>query len=603
MVGNQFVDHNWESPTWVYVQLQAGYSAQELEKQFSAFVEKYVDKQQFASVKFSLQPLKDIYFHSLGMGGLFGDFGIPFISFVLLIIAGLILLIACINFMNLATARSATRAREIGVRKVLGANRFRLMQQFLGESLLYSFLALILAIVLVELVLPTFKTLVRNAFPTFGIFAKRQIDIHYAQNISSIVLTALVVGIISGLYPAFYLSALQAAQVIKGEARSGRSSAWFRKFLVVSQFAASTILIISSLLIFRQIQFMKHKDLGFNKDYVLTIPIYDRSLRDRYELFKNQLLQNPDILGVTASSQVPGVGSQNAILLKSQTHEDVELGIIRVDPDYVKTLGIKLASGRDFSKVIASDAEHAILMNETAIEKLGWQEANGQEIELYFKNQGKVVPVCQVSLVGVVKDFNFREVSMPVQPLILKIDPLWYSHIFVRINGKDISATIDDIKKSWQDFHFNQSFEFSFLADEINKVYAMYDTLTAIVSYGAFLAIFIAGVGLFGLAFFLVERKTKEIGIRKAFGASVAQIVMMLSKSFLKWVLVANLIAWSLAYYLMNKFLQNFHYRINIGVGVFVVTALMTLFFALITVSYQALKAALANPVEALRYE
>lgn len=587
----------------MYVQLQAGYSAQELEKQFSAFVEKYVDKQQFASVKFSLQPLKDIYFHSLGMGGLFGDFGIPFISFVLLIIAGLILLIACINFMNLATARSATRAREIGVRKVLGANRFRLMQQFLGESLLYSFLALILAIVLVELVLPTFKTLVRNAFPTFGIFAKRQIDIHYAQNISSIVLTALVVGIISGLYPAFYLSALQAAQVIKGEARSGRSSAWFRKFLVVSQFAASTILIISSLLIFRQIQFMKHKDLGFNKDYVLTIPIYDRSLRDRYELFKNQLLQNPDILGVTASSQVPGVGSQNAILLKSQTHEDVELGIIRVDPDYVKTLGIKLASGRDFSKVIASDAEHAILMNETAIEKLGWQEANGQEIELYFKNQGKVVPVCQVSLVGVVKDFNFREVSMPVQPLILKIDPLWYSHIFVRINGKDISATIDDIKKSWQDFHFNQSFEFSFLADEINKVYAMYDTLTAIVSYGAFLAIFIAGVGLFGLAFFLVERKTKEIGIRKAFGASVAQIVMMLSKSFLKWVLVANLIAWSLAYYLMNKFLQNFHYRINIGVGVFVVTALMTLFFALITVSYQALKAALANPVEALRYE
>lgn len=604
ILGKEFVDERWDdTPTWVYVQLRPGYSADALQQQFPAFIKKYADKEHYSSMKYSLQPLREIYYGSLGMGAPIGDFGIRPISMILLAVGGMILLIGCINFMNLSTVRSITRAREIGVRKVLGANRFRLMKQFLSESLLHSFLALMAAMALVELIRPAFQTFVANAFPTFGLLPERNINLPLLSNLVAVVVVAIVVGGISGIYPAFVLSRMNAAHVIKGEIRSGRASTWLRQFLVVSQFAAAATLIVCSLVVARQIGHMKSKDMGFDREFLLTIRIDDRALVDRYELFKGQLLRNPNVFSMTAVSQVPGVTSPNMALLRSKGIEDAEMIIIYVDPDYVKTLGLSLASGRDFSSTNRDDAEHAFLMNETAMKKLGWQDAGGQDIELYWKTRGLPAMQYQGNLIGVLKDFDFREFNMQPQPLILKIDPRRVGYLLVRVNHENVAATIDFIKKTWQGFHFNQNFEFSFLSDEMNKVYGIYDTVAALAAYATVIVMCIAGVGLFALAYFIVQRKTKEIGIRKTFGASTPQIVTMLSMSFLKWIVLANLIAGPCAYYLMREFLQSFRYRIGLPWDVFAVTAFATLAFALLTVVSQALRAAMADPVDALRYE
>lgn len=604
IVGKAFVDERWDdTPTWVYVLLRPGYSADDLERQFPAFIDKYADKSHFTSITYSLQPLRDIYFGSLGMGAPIGDFGIQPISVMLLLMGGMILLIGCINFMNLSTVRSVTRAREIGVRKVLGADRFRLMKQFLSESLLYAFAALLVAMALVELLRPAFQAFIANAFPTFGLLPQRSIHLPLLPNLLVLVIVAFVVGMISGLYPAYVLARMNAAHVIKGEIRSRRSSAWLRQFLVVGQFVAAATLTVCALVVARQVNHMKSKDMGFNREFVLTVRIDDRTVVDRYELFKNQLLQNPAIRGVTAVSQVPGVTSANGTLIRSEGIEDAEMVIIYVDADYVKTLGLSLANGRDFSSANREDAGHAFLMNETAMKKLGWHNAAGQDIELYWKTRGLPSTAYRGNLIGVLKDFDFREFNMPTQPLILAIDTRRMSYLLVRISLEDVAATIDFIRKTWQGFHFSQNFECSFLSDEMNKVYGIYDTVGALVTYAAVIVMCIAGVGLFALSYFIVQRKTKEIGIRKAFGASTSQIVRMLSTSFLKWIVLANLIAAPCAYYLMNQFLQGFTYRIGLDWGVFAITAFVTLGFAFLTVVYQAVRAAMANPIDALRYE
>lgn len=379
IVGEYFMTKHWDSPTWTYIQLPDGYNPEDINRLLPAFTKKHVDKWSFSSISHELLPMTDIYFQAPGPP--VGERGNPQFLFVLSMISVFILLIACINFMNLATARSGSRAKEIGMRKVIGAQRSQLVRQFVGESVCLSFLALLLAIILIELFLPAFNQFVGKA-----------LSINYLQNIDYIVAmiaTAIIVGILSGSYPAFFLSSFKPVAIFKETLKTRGLSVFVRKTLVVGQFVISIALIASVVLLIRQIQFMRTMELGFNKNHVITIPIRDRSVKQRYELLKNKWLQNPNILGVTASSMEPGVTSQNGINIKTRGVDDMNTGIIYVDHDYVKTLEIELANGRDFSKNISSDAEGALLMNQAMVDRLGWEDGVGEQAELYFKEGGE----------------------------------------------------------------------------------------------------------------------------------------------------------------------------------------------------------------------
>ncbi len=593
IVGEYFITKHWDSPTWTYVLLKKGVSPQSIDSLLPAFTEEHVDKRSFTSANHKLLPLRDVYFHSPGPS--IGRWGNVQYLFIFTVIAVFILLIACINFMNLATARSGSRAKEIGMRKVVGAQRSQIVRQFLGESLVYSTLSLILAVVLVEIFLPRFSNLVGQ-----------ELRINYLRNFPYVLIllvTTLLVGVIAGSYPAFFLSAFKPASVLKGKLRSGGAAVWVRKALVVGQFVISIALIAGAVFIFQQIEFVKNRDLGFKKEQLITVPLRDRSVRGKYELLKNKWLQNTNIQNVTATSMEPCVTSQNGIDVKARGVEDLDIGIIYADHDYCRTLGIDMAAGRDFSTSISTDANEAILINRTALETLGWQEGIGEEMELYFREGGKIIPVYQGRVVGVVEDFNFRDLTTPMQPILIKIDPKRYYYALVRINGTKINESIQHMKKGWQELAFDYPFEFTFLEDDMNGVYRSVETFGSITRYGTFWAIFIACLGLFGLASFTVEKRTKEIGIRKVLGASTPGIMALINKDFLRLVILSNVIAWPIAYYGMTRFLQYFAYRISIQVWAFLLAGGFALLVSFITVTFQAVKAAVLNPSKTLRYE
>lgn len=592
IAGEWFMTKHWDSPTWTYIQLQKGYSPGTLEKMLPAFTEKHVDKWSFSSVSHRLQPLGDLYFYAPGPP--VGRRGNAQYLYILTTVSIFILLLACINFMNLSTARSASRSKEVGMRKVIGAQRPQLVRQFIGESLVYSIFALILAVLLVELFLPVLNN-----------FADKQLTINYLKNygyLIAVILTATTVGILSGSYPAFFLSSFRPVLVLKGAIQSGRSASLIRKVLVVAQFAISVILIVVSFITYQQIDFLKNRELGFNKKNVITVPIRASSVRERFELLKNKWLQSSNVFGVTACSMEPGVTSQNAISINARNNNDVHMGIIYVDHDFVKTLEINMARGRDFSKDISTDATGALLMNQTALERLGWQDGLGEKMEMYFKLE-KIVPMYQTTVVGIVQNFNFRSLTTSMQPILIKIEPRRFNYIMVRINGDNITGSMNYIENAWEEFQFDQPFEFTFLEDDMNNVYRSIENFSAIIRYAALLAIVIACLGLFGLAFFTVEKRTKEIGIRKVLGATIPGLIWLISKEFLLLVALANIIAWPIAYYATNNMLQNFAYRININLLIFIFSAILALVIALLTVSYQSIRAALANPAETLRYE
>ncbi len=591
--GQYFLTRHWDSPTWTYVKLRAGADPAGLNKQFPAFSEKFVDKWSYASINHRLQPLRDLYFHSPGPA--IGGHGSPRLVLVLSAIAGFILLIACINFMNLATARSESRAREIGIRKVVGSEKRQLIAQFLGESLAFSFLGLILAAGLVGLFRPAFSNFIGKVIP-----------INYLQDpglLAIMILTATGVGLFSGAYPAFFLASLRPFFILKGQAGSRGSDLFVRKVLVVGQFVLSIALISAALLMGRQTRFLSTADMGFKKANVVTIPIRDRSISRQYESLKARWLQRSGILGVTASSMEPGVEGPNGINLRGRANPDTEMAIVYVDHDFFKVLGIQMAKGRDFSRAVSTDASGALILNESALQRLGWADGVGEPAELFFKEGGKIVPVYQTTVVGVVKDFHFRDLTSSIQPVLFKIDPRRFDRILVRLEGTRIAEAIDGLKSSWQEFQCSQPFEFTFLDDDMKSVYKSFSNFTRMTAYATGLAIFIACLGLFGLASFAIEKRVKEIGVRKVLGASVSRIVLLLSKDFLKLVVVANIVAWPAAYYFVKNWLLGFAYRISVGVGSFVLAGLLALAIALLTVGLQAVKAALANPVDSIRYE
>jgi putative ABC transport system permease protein len=502
----------------------------------------------------------------------------------------LILLIACMNYMNLATARSANRATEVGMRKVVGAHRHQIVRQFLGESLLIVSISLVIAITLVQMFLPQFNTLALTQFTSQSLF--------HPGIITGVILLMLFVSLGAGSYPAFFLSAFKPISVLRGTLKSGSKGAVMRKILVVGQFVISIALIISTLIIYRQILYMKNQPLGFDKKQKLVITLRNwEMITDKYETVKNEFLQHPAVLNATASSGVPGSMINRTWIFPfgEQDTKGQAFRSLRCDHDFTEVYGLMLVAGRPFNKEIQTDIHEAFILNESGARAFGWstpEEALGKEL------WDRRYPV-----IGVVKDFHWWGLQRQIEPMIMRVVPSLFRSITLTVNTADMQSTLGFLNKKYEELFPGDLFEYFFVDSNFDIQYRSEERLSRIFQIFTFLGIFIACLGLFGLASFIAEQRTKEIGIRRVLGATVSQVMVLLSKEFTKWVLVANMIAWPLAYLAARKWLQNFAYRMTLGVEIFIFAAALALVIALCTVGYQAIKAAVANPSESLRYE
>ncbi len=587
---------SWHSNSMAtYILLQNGVQAAELEAKFPAFLKKYIeDKSWNKDLELYLQPLKDIHLYSdhIKFQTYNSNQGSINDIYTFSIIAIFILLIACINFMNLSTARSVKRAKEVGLRKVLGSRRKDLIYQFLGESVIISFIALLLGIILVQLALPFFREISGDRlFLNFY---------EYKSFLLELIAIALVSGIIAGSYPAFFLSSYQPIQTLKGNfnvTAEGRSST-LRKVLVVTQFAIAIVLIINTGIVIDQMRYIRNKDIGFNKEQIVFLPLRSDQEKSKIEVLKTALSENPNIVRVSAASGENGMsGSQSTRTVAGTNGEtNIMMRIAYVDFDFIKTMEMEIIEGRDFSREFATDTSEAIIINETAVRELGWSEPLGKQFE--HGDEGKTATV-----IGVLKDFHYNKLTQEIEPVYMSFRSNRFNYLQIRIRPENIPATLDFIESTWREHLPDRPYEFDFLDEHFAEIYQAEENVGKLFGAFAFIAIFVACLGLFGLASFTTEQKMKEIGIRKVLGASVGGIVMMLSKRFLKWVAIASVLAFPLAYFTGEKWLDNFVYHTDINLLIFGLAAILVVLVALFTVSFQAIRAALSNPVKALRYE
>ncbi len=566
-----------------YVELTSPEARSRVEEKFPAFLAR--QGQEGGSDAFFLQSIEDIHLRSQIRGERATNNQIRSV-YLFMSIALIILLIACINYMNLVTARSMTRAREIGIRKVAGASRRQLIKQFIGETLLVTAFALGISLLLVRFGLPYFNLLVGA---DLGMGALSQTNLLFL-----IAGTVLFVGIASGTYPALVLSALKPVNVLKDFSASGKKGAGLRNVLVVFQFSASIVLIACTLVVFNQLNYIKNQKLGFDREHVVVIPVREQETRDKAQAIRTELLQHPEVLGVSISGGLPtNIRSRyfGGKFVKDNG-EVVETYVCfdYVDYDFLDVFKIDLVAGRNFSREFGED-DKAILINETLWKKLGWADPVGKEVDVMDYTR----------VIGVVKDFHFASFHEEIQPMVLAFES--GSHIAVRIRPGDVQSRVALIRGIFENNSKGQPFDFFFLDDSFNELYQKEQRTGEIFGYFSLLAIFIACLGLLGLASFSVERRTKEIGIRKILGAPVLKIVGLLTKDFVRMVVLANVIAWPVAYFAMRQWLDNFAYRIDITLGTFLLAAAAALLIAFITISTQTLKAAMSNPVDTLRYE
>ncbi|MBC8358711.1 MAG: ABC transporter permease [Candidatus Aminicenantes bacterium] len=503
-------------------------------------------------------------------------------------VAVFILLVACINFINLSTARSATRAGEIGIRKVVGANRKSLIIQFLGESFIMALIALISAWLLVSLLLPFFNTVTGKQLAENALIQPPILLIF----IGLLLLTSIA----AGSYPALVLSSFRPVQGLKKHLKIGPSGSLFRKILVIFQFSISIILIIGSGIVFKQLHYIKTRDLGYAKEQLLTISLKGESKKS-YELLKNRLQPDERILGVTGlADDLPFFGwTTSSISWEGKDpKKDIHVGFNLVDYDIIETLGIEMTEGRGFIKEFTADTETGYLVNEELAKLMGFESVVGRPFTKSNK-PGKIV--------GVMKNVHFLPLTTLINPIFFQLDPSWVNHMVIRIQTENLPSKLRFIENTWKEIIPLYPFEYEFVDESFNNTYFSITRMSSLTNIFTAIAIFIACLGLFGLASFSAEQRSKEIGVRKVLGASVSGIFLMLSKQFTKWVLLANFIAWPIAYYLMDRWLNNFAYRIHINIVTFLLSATVILVIALLTVSYQSIKASLANPVDSLRYE
>jgi len=582
---NYTVDSWGNSSFYTYVQIQDGIPAQEVIQKISGYL---FDKPTIEKdARLNLQPLKRIHLYShYEYDRAHGD--IRYVR-IFSLIAFFILLIACINFMNLTTARSANRAKEVGMRKVSGACRSDIIKQFYGETILFAVLAMLIAILLVLALLPLFNQLAAKEL-TFALFRNTWIWLGLAG-------VTLATGLISGSYPALYLSAFHPVRVLKGVLSSGARGAGFRKFLVVIQFSLTILLVVGTILIHRQIRFMQNQKLGYDKEHLVYMGMRG-DMRTDFDAVKGELLRNPNITGVTAASNPPTYGyyfSNSLWRWEGQSpDEEILMRAVFADKDYFDVLGMEILAGEGFTRELPEQGEFYTVVNEEAVRVMGLENPVGQWLAI-GENRG--------SIIGVVKNFHFAPLKTKIEPLIIIYSVPQSRTLFARIQPDSIASTIGFIEQVWKRFVPEYNFNYQFLDEALDSLYRAEQRIGSISQCFSLLAIFVSSLGLFGLASYMAEQRTKEVGVRKILGASVTSLVFLLSKEMTKWVLIANLIAWPVAYYLSGKWLQGFAYRIGIGLSPFVIATCLTLSVALLTVSYQSVRAARADPADALRYE
>lgn len=582
---------------YTYVLLQDNFDHKELENKFPALIETHMGptlKAVGGKIDFFLQPLTQIHLHSHMENEMSANSDIAYI-YIFAAIALFILIIACINFMNLSTARSALRAKEVGIRKVIGAERKELIKQFLGESLIYSLFSMFVAIGLAHLVLPLFSSL-----------SGRDLTIDYFGMpwlIPSIIGMILFVGFAAGSYPALFLSSFQPAKVLKGSIKAGAANSRFRSIMVVGQFVISIGLIISTGVILNQLRFMKNKNLGFEKENILVIRTSAGPARESIKSIKQEFKKVPGVLNAGLASQVPGSEANISPFVPegfSATEAQLMKGL-DIDQDFIPTMGIEIIKGRNFSSEFGTDASDAIIINETAARKFGWADPIGKKIENFSGEE--IEDRRAQTVVGVIKDIHMSSLHSLIMPLLINNESDDLDNIVVRINPNNVGSTIDSLRSKWEELFPNQSFDYSFLDDSLATMYESEGRLSQIFSSFTLFAIFIACLGLFGMASFTAEQRTKEIGIRKVMGASILGIVVLLAKNFLKLVLIANVIAWPIAYIAMKEWTKGFSYQAGIGIEMFLITAVLAAVIALLTVSFHSIKAALSHPIDAIKYE
>ncbi|HVW95069.1 MAG TPA: ABC transporter permease [Mucilaginibacter sp.] len=586
---------------YTYLLFPKDYNIDRVKSQLPDFLDKYVhlpgmpgNLRTHQVTKLTLQKLTDIHLWS-HLDDEYEENGDIDRVYIFSAIALFILLIACINYMNLSTARSALRAKEIGIRKVIGAQRKEIISQFLSESVLITFFALILAAILTAILIP----MVNN-------MSSQHLDVNSLLKwnvLLPILCVPFVIGLISGIYPAIFMSSFLPVRVLKGITKAGQGNISFRKVLVVLQFSISIILIVATTVVFQQLQYIQNKALGFNKDHIVTMD-YIGALVPQFDSFKNDLLKSAFVKDLGWSSRIPSgrlLDEQGASLIEGGSMRPVKIDLkcVAVDYGFISTYGMKMASGRNFSKSFSKDTNN-FLINEEAVKAFGWKDAQsalGRDMK-YGNITGKVV--------GVVKDFHFESLHQRIIPLILTLSAIHngdYGTLSVKIDGNNPKAAIETIQDTWHRYLPETPFDFTFLDQKFDQLYKSEQQQGRLFSIFSCIAIFIACLGLFGLSAFTITQRVKEIGVRKVLGASVAQIVTELSKGFLKLVMVASVIALPVAWYLMNKWLRDFVFRISISWWVLVLAGALALLIAFVTISYQSIKAALANPVKSLRSE
>jgi len=577
-----------------YIVLKKGVDYKKVEEKIPDWSKKHIDysganSDVDLSQYLKLQPLTDIYLKSHLRWELEPNGNISEI-YIFGASAILILLIACINFMNLSTARSLRRAKEIGVRKSIGAGKKNLIVQFLAESISLSIISSCIAVVLVEIVIPVF-----NAYS--GKHLGMSLNNSGLYFLLATLLT-LIVGIIAGSYPAFFLSSFKPVEVLKGKIKSGKGGASIRQSLIVFQFAVSIFLIASTLIIYSQLDYFRNKDLGFNKEQSVIVPLKSEETIGSFKQMKNSLLSNQNIAGVTGTTNIPGGQFDNEPVKWKMQESPIDFSEIWVDEDFFKVMNIPVINGRGFSKQYGMDLVNSVMINEAASDKFKWDTPIGKELTWYKNSQA-----LHADIIGEVKDFNYRPLHETVHPLLIMYKQDGFKNMIVKIKPGHIHEGIAAIKNTFKEFSHKDAFEYQFMDSFFGKAYKNDERLGMIFILFSLLSIFIASLGLFGLAAFMAEQKTKEIGIRKVLGASVSGIVILMSKQFTKWVLVANIIAWPLAYFVMRNWLDDFAYKIEIDWWMFALAGGIALVIALLTISIQAVKAATANPVKSLRYE
>jgi putative ABC transport system permease protein len=586
---------------YTYLLFPKNYNVSRIESQLTYFLDNYVhmpgmpgNVKTHQATKLTLQKLTDIHLTS-HLDDEIEENGNINRVYIFSAIALFILLIACINYMNLSTARSTLRAKEIGIRKVIGAQRKEIISQFLSESILITWIALILAFAITCLVLPLINKLSNQELAINSLLQW--------PALVPVLLLPFVIGLISGIYPALFMSSFVPVKVLKGVLKVGSGNISFRKVLVVLQFSISIMLIVATTVVYQQLQYIQDKDLGFNKDFILTMD-YPGTLTKQYESFKNDLEKNIAVKNVGRSSRIPSgrlLDEQGASVLQGGVMQSVKVDLkcIATDYGFIPTYGMQMESGRNFSKAFSTDTNNFII-NEAAVLALGWrtsENAIGKDIK-YGNVQGKII--------GVVKDFHFESLHQQIIPLIMTLpspSQIHYGKLSIKIDGNNVKSAIATINDTWHKYQPEVPFDFTFLDSKFAQLYYSEQQQGNLFTIFSCIAIFIACLGLFGLSAFTITQRVKEIGVRKVLGASVPQIVGELSKDFLKLVLIAAIIALPLAWYTMNKWLLDFASRISISWWVLVLAGVIAMIIAFETIIFQSIKAALANPVKSLRSE